>query len=312
MHTRAFTLADLAGIIVTTGATCAAMMFSCSQPEQPAEDNEAIALQTARQKSQQLRDATYLRGMGQALIIWSQNNRDRYPLPSEIDRQDFTVKAEGKAKDTSANIWSMLVWNGYVPVEMLVSPLEPNKDIIENESYQFDRPDAAASPELALWDPAFDADFTDGHGEVSYAHMQPAGKRRVYWASTFKATEAVLSSRGPKIKSIDDEFRVALENPKSNTLGMFKLDTRPDAWSGNLAFNDHHTEFVTNLYADGEVPENTQPIRSATKLDEDGKEKHHHVHDALFYDDPDTPRNHYLGIFTTAGDTPEDFTAIWD
>ena len=51
----------------------------------------------------------------------------------------------------------------------------------------YDAPKAAVNPANALWDPAFNADFTGGKtGNDSYAHVQPAGARK-------DAVEAVVA-----------------------------------------------------------------------------------------------------------------------
>lgn len=76
------------------------------EPGKGGEDGEAEAAATAKAKQRQIKDATQIRGIHQG--IWAQNNADKYPLPSEVDKSDMTVADRGKLKDTTSNIMSLL------------------------------------------------------------------------------------------------------------------------------------------------------------------------------------------------------------
>src|SRR5207247_2089729 len=92
-----FTIRDLIATVcalVVIGAICAAWMFR------------------GRGESRRHRDETQLRGLGQSLVTWCQGNNDDYPLPSRVDKANYTLTLEGRAKDTTSNIYSMLVFNG--------------------------------------------------------------------------------------------------------------------------------------------------------------------------------------------------------
>lgn len=270
-------------------------------------------------------DATQVRGIQQALVTWASNNDDKYPLPSEIDADNFTVPELGRAKDTTANILSVLVGEGFVTAELLVSPFENNTRILPYENYEIEDITGAVDPHKALWDPKFSADFTSpGGGHVSYAHLIPQGKRLDMWGSTFKAEEAILSNRGPEMRAVEHaggRVVTRFANPATNTTRFFSGSSYKQGWwSGNIAFNDNHVEFAHNLYADGQpvgdpkaFPRLKLPQADGSTLD---------IHDVMFADErlpegDDAQReaydaNQHLGIFTTAGENREDFTAIWD
>lgn len=288
-----FTLIELAASISTAGLALAAGSL-ITQP---------------RQDAQKAKDSTHIRGIHQALIIWAQNNNDRYPLPSDFDKKDDTVKDKGRAKDTTANIFSMTVFNGSLSTEIYVSPVEKNPAIEVDQDYQFDGPRSAPKPAAALWDPAFAADFTGGKkGNISYAHLQPAGKRLPRWSNTFSGDEKVLSNRGPEIKSAekrpDGSVKPVLANPASIAL---TLHGDGAAWSGWISSNDTSQDFQRGKLGQDKP---AKPSRATTYKDKDGKE----WPDLWFYDEPDDPdaTNTYLGIFTKAGATPKEYKAIWD
>ncbi len=96
---RAFAIADavcLAGMVGLVGLVAAVQI-----------DKEEFA-------RVQLKDATQTRGIHQAFVLWGQTNRDMYPLPSLHDSQNQTVNTDLPAsKDTTANIYSILLYNSF-------------------------------------------------------------------------------------------------------------------------------------------------------------------------------------------------------
>jgi type II secretory pathway pseudopilin PulG len=250
--------------------------------------------------NRQLRDSTQIRGIHQGMVLWAQNNQDVYPLPSLIDLNDETVATSGRDKDTTANIFSILIYNNFISPEICVSPAETNPSIRVHETYAFSEPPTAVSPKMALWDPALKADFTSGkRGNVSYAHMLPANERlEKRWRNTWDATQAVVGNRGPEVKGFDvrDGKRVYTMPKKSNT---FLIHGGATTWEGNIAYNDNHVSFETSIATE-----------TTTYKDGEGAERL----DCLFLDETDDPSktNNFLGIFTTAGATKAEYGAIWD
>jgi len=276
--------------------------------------------------SRHLKDATQLRGIHQAFGVWASSNDDKYPLPSAVDVDNFTVPEFGRAKDTTANIMSTLINEGFIIVELLISPLENNDRVQVYEGYEVENIRGAVDPENALWDPKLSADFTSAPGgNISYAHLIPQGKRLDQWSSTYNGEQAIISRRGPRILSVeqvDNNVVTRFANPKSRTTQAFgDIRSSKNAWwSGNVAYNDNHVDFNMNVYADNK-PVGTPEIFPRLKLlQDDGSTLD--IHDVMFADElapegKDAWReaydaNQFLGIFTTAGENREDFTAIWD
>lgn len=273
-----------------------------------------------------LKDAMQLRGIHSSLVIWAGNNDDKYPLPSEIDVDNFTVSELDRAKDTTANIMSILICEGFITAELLVSPLENNERITDYYDYEVEDITGAVDPEKALWDPKLSADFTsEAGGNISYAHLIPQGKRLDQWSNTFKAEDAILSNRGPKILSVEqasDNVVTRFADPKTLTTQTFAdvRSTKTAWWSGNVAYNDNRVDFNMNVYADNK-PVGTPELNPRLKLPQDDGSTLD-IHDVMFADEQ-TPEgkeawreaydaNQFLGIFTTAGENREDFTSIWD
>jgi hypothetical protein len=268
-----------------------------------------IGAHEPRVTSRQLKDSTQIRGILQGMVIWAQNNQDRYPLPSALDVNNTTVAATGTAKDTTSNILSLLVYNGYVSTEMFRSPAEVNGNIEVYDDYEFDAPSTAVSPTTALWDPAFHASpsapFNIGAagnpaniGNNSYAHTAPVDARRPLWGATFVATQVAIANRGPGVIRVDQtrDGPVPVFDPHSNTYLIHGSRTR---WEGNVGYNDNHVTFETRIGPEG-----------LTYTTAAGKERPDH----LFFDEPDDPTaaNAFLGIWTTAGDTKKEYTSWVD
>lgn len=256
-----------------------------------------------------MKDSTQVRGVHQGMVLWAQNNADQYPLASLYDKNNATIAlAEGEdpsVKDSTANIVSIMIYNGFFSPELCVSPAEVNGNIQVFEKYQYSEPSgaAAADKKLALWDPGFSADFTDKTrpGNFSYGHMLPAAERREKtWKNTFQATEAVLGNRGPEITGLaapkGGARAATVKNPMTNT---YLIHGGRKTWEGNIAYNDNHVNFETRM--DPEV----------TPYSFDGKKTYL---DHLFYDETDDAAgvNNFLGIFTKGGPKKADFVSIWD
>ena len=189
------------------------------------------ALGKARQRANQLKDSTQVRSLLQGMVVFAGNNRDNYPLPSRIDKNDKTLEVNGaittaKEKDTTGHMFSILISQGIIETEICISPTETG-DYEQYEDYEFDSPSGAVDgnagmPTEALWDPNFRASKGDyfwnngtrgqqsiytgsnpnlqryvGVGNFSYAHTPPFLLRASQWANTFDALEPALANRGP-------------------------------------------------------------------------------------------------------------------
>ncbi len=242
------------------------------------------ALAKAKAQANKLKDATQIRSLGQGLVMFAAGNNENYPLPSRLDKNDKTLKLQGNespvTKDTTGNIFAILVQGGLIDVEISVSPID-NGDYEKDDDYEFDSPIGAGGSSLqeraqALWDPNFagtpnDATYNAGIGtnagpngvgigNFSYAHLPPLLLRRARWENTFSATEAVLSNRGPGAYELDgspSDGSWSLVDTSSVTtvdgtrpLGTTSLTLLTQGaktkWAGNVGFNDNHVEFFSD------------------------------------------------------------------
>ena len=231
------------------------------------------ALGKARASARQLKDSTQVRGIGQALVIFAGTNDDNYPLPSRLDRNDFTMTAptmgQQDTKDLSRHMYSILIQNGLVPTEMFVSPAESNSFIEVFEDYDLEEPDGAQDEANALWDPLFrsspgeqtnaalggvapdEAEDTT-FGYTSYAHNVPFGRRKARWSSTYQASEAVIGNRGPTYEgNASTGWRLIADNEFSDQSNTLRIHGTRNAWEGNIGYNDNHVSFEDRPDPDG-------------------------------------------------------------
>ena len=223
------------------------------------------ALAKARQSARQIKDSSQVRGIIQGAITFAQNNNDEYPLPSRLDKAatNMTInlpQAEWFKKDATRHIYSILIYGGFSPVEMFISPAENNPDIKVMENYEFDKPKGTSGTGAnAFWDPKFKScpivenppavsGEAVGVGNASYAHNPPFARRKVYWANNFTATEAVLGNRGPLFTlgggtgntATWDLAQGQFYGTNSNTLAMHGARNK---WEGMVGYNDNHVNY---------------------------------------------------------------------
>ncbi|MCC6660081.1 MAG: type II secretion system protein [Phycisphaerales bacterium] len=218
------------------------------------------ALGQARKTARQLKCQTQVRGILQSFVIWGQNNSDDYPLPSRLDKADATVMApmgsvvgENFMKDNTGNIFSLMVFNGFVPTEMFRCISEPNFQVVKDDAYETYQPQRAVDPVNALWDPGFAGVINETgtacglgrrstNSNVSYAHTPPFGKRRAVWKATYATTEAVLCDRGPLYGGSSGAWDLA-PGPFGENSATLRTHGNGKRWAGNLGFNDGRVTF---------------------------------------------------------------------
>ena len=200
-------------------------------------------------------------------MIWAQNNQEDYPLPSRIDRNDTTVgetAATGPSfeKDITGNALSMMIFNGFFPVELAVSPAEAGTVEVK-EDYESANPQGAVTAEQALWDPTFKGTPFDDEGQEgvrydatsqgtsnnSYAQVAYFGARNRIWSNTFSSTDAILGNRGPVYESQGTGpnliWRLIEEDPQGDQSTTLLIHGSKTQWSGNIGYNDQHVDFHT-------------------------------------------------------------------
>jgi prepilin-type N-terminal cleavage/methylation domain-containing protein len=186
------------------------------------------ALGRARRQAQQVTDSAQLREIHRGLVNFAQDNKDRYPIPSILDRLNHTEGSGGPQdvadKDRTGAVFSILIFDGQVTTDQCITPAEVEGRIRPDRNFQTSAPTIANQPARALWDPAFvgtmstldgtfnhpnagDLDATSRKDEFvlagegsnfSYAHTPIMPNRiNAYWTASYSATEPVLANRGP-------------------------------------------------------------------------------------------------------------------
>lgn len=229
-----------------------------------------MLLPRSRATAHPIKCATNVRDLVQACLIWSQQNKDQFPLPSRVDLKGTTIGGLGpeaaRIKDNTGNMLSILIWNGLLTPEQCVSPQESNGAIVMDTGYQSTNPERAAAaggdPNQALWDPGFsgtpDAQEVGyrralGRGNVSYAHAIPLGApRAAKWANTFSGIEPVWGNRGPTYEGAPEDFGpcdssgwILARGPLGVGSNTLLIHGARNTWEGSIGYNDGHVNFET-------------------------------------------------------------------
>ncbi len=216
-----------------------------------------------------MKDAYQIRDLHRAMIAWSQQNGDRYPLPSQLDRDDATVRVDGEAtlKDSTGAIYSILVFNELVKPDDFYSPAESSGVLRSYHEYQHSEPTAALDPAKARWDPSFrgtpfdplpdGGEAAEEVAHTSYAHLALAGAGRMKnWGFTADSAMPILGNRGPEETGATwirarapgdwDYERLVIESttlaagPTGTESITLLIHGTKTAWEGNIAYNDNH------------------------------------------------------------------------
>lgn len=246
---RAFTLIELLVVLLIVS-----VLLSIVLP----------GLGRTRLSSKQLADAVNIRTAVQSVHSWAGNDREQFPLPSRLDAANSTLVyvSEPLEKDNSGNIFSLLLFNGYLTPQTLVSPAEINPAITPDRGYASARPELAENPALALWDPGFaglpgelalagydtgiprSGARRTGAGSLSYAHAVPFGQRKLAWKLSGGARDPLISNRGPSYEGRTGDWSLLPDatGRDSNRVRMFGGKS---TWGGNVGYNDGHVVFET-------------------------------------------------------------------
>ena len=185
-----------------------------------------------------IKDAEQLKQIHAAMVAFAETHKGRYPTPGLINRKAADLDGDGKgdaeipdvgpediALNTTANLYSALIAMHYVPLELVISPVDRNPNVKVDADYN----NAAYSPANdSFWDAGFKAAPME-ESNTSYAHLALHSQRkRRMWRHEVGGVWPVLSNRGPK----DGK-----PNPKSYTCGPH------GNWSGHVIYTDNHVEF---------------------------------------------------------------------
>lgn len=191
-----------------------------------------------RDQAKLLKDATQLRGIHQSLLVYAREFGGQMPRPGLIDRlPNNGVEEPGRgpedfSQNTTAGLHSACIMQNYYSPELVISPLERNPHVKMDADFNYAAYDVIPTVDC-YWDPKFKADL-ESESNVSYANLVLFGKRmEMQWRESLDSKFVVLGNRGP---------RNGVINPES-----FTCD-KEGRWSGNVVFNDNHTEFLETTW----------------------------------------------------------------
>ena len=223
------------------------------------------ALGKARKSAKRLQDSSNIRSVIQGLATFSSGNKGRYPLPSRLDTQNNTIDladvgggTNNQLKDTSSNIFSIMVWDSFTDAEVLISPVEQSSQFRADDDYQFSSPEAINDDDrakLALWDPAFNSSpVGTAAGNLSYFHLPVIGSRRSLWRDNFSSTQVILGNRGPTFEEKDnpaDPWELLEDSATGDGSITLLMHGNRNRWEGLIGYNDAHVDFANDA-----APEN--------------------------------------------------------
>ncbi len=265
------------------------------------------ALSTARKAAAQVKDGAQLREIQRGLITFSQNNRDQFPVPSKLDKLNYTETGGGtagsitqsgqlankqKQYDRTGAILAVLVYNGYVSPEQLVCPAEADGGIRPDKDFQYQAVTQAQDPKQALWDPGFVGAFTNrdkyippvntGTQTGPNAPDNPTSAQvsvgnnsyalQPLWGnrSTSRFWSNTTDSNTPIIVNRGPTYTVP-QDPVSNANGLYKLSPTPPGsgiGSATLLIHGGKKTWEGNLvWMDNHVSFETTPQPTTLRID---------------------------------------------
>lgn len=183
-----------------------------------------------------LRDQMQLRMLHQSMIIFSNENRDRFPVPGLVNRiGDIPgVGAEDISLNTTANMFSLMIAQDFFNPDLCISPAEVSSKVKEDADYNYDAYNIA---EDSYWDASFVADLAV-ESNVSYAHMPIEGQGKIKeWRYSENPQAMIIGTRGP--------------GPLGDASKTLRMHGPEDVWQGNVVFNDNRTAFMDSRMHNG-------------------------------------------------------------
>lgn len=188
------------------------------------------------------RDSLQIRQVHQGLVVAGADRNGRFPLPGESVLRDGSGGDAGfdESANDHANLYGLLIAQGYTTPQILVSPLETSGKVSVCCNYDMKRINPAIG---RRWDDSptgFKVDLAV-QSNTSYSTMplDPTARRRGQWLNSGDSGFALLGDRGPR-----GGATTGSDYTKSETL---KIHPGHAGWSGSICFNDNHTVLLEEM-----------------------------------------------------------------
>ncbi len=238
------------------------------------------ALNQARARANQLKDATQLRGIHQSMLTFAGEFEDgSLPLPGLLRRRQegtpvsFALPPgsgqEWTRMNTTDRLYSMAIMQNYFSPDLVVGPTEPSPNVVVKDNYNWE----AFSPVRGIYWAGADALYGGSGGteaerfkadialesNSSYSHMVLSGDRkRRQWRTTLDSQFPVFSNRGVRNGGYDSvpDLTPGANVPAPNAQLYESSETllihgSRKQWVGNVVFNDGRTELLRTFSPQG-------------------------------------------------------------
>jgi prepilin-type N-terminal cleavage/methylation domain-containing protein len=260
--TRGFTLVELLVVIAII-----ALLIGLLLP----------ALAKARQSARSTKDSSQINQTHKGMLIFANSDKkNRLPIPGVKYPEWYSnggteykgrFGSERQEINSSKNLYSLCIAEGYFKPNILVGTTEVNEAIEVDEDYDFS---SIRPAQNQYWDTGFSANIyeeaegacdddatADWNGNTcpdtcntSYAHMAIHGKsnlnkanlrRSQNWVNYAGSESVVMCTRGTRNGDESNEEHYE----KSPTL---QLHGPSDRWNGYFCFGDNHMEYSESFY----------------------------------------------------------------
>ncbi len=275
------------------------------------------AVNKARKNAIQLKDGTQVRNITQAAILFASTNKERYPLPSQVDTADDTTNGNldgPNLKNTTGGIVSLMIFQNLITPEICKSPAEVGRyEVMDGYLYEMldfsgaptqTARESVATPARASYDPRFKGSPKDhlnteiwagqgsmadtmeaGIGHCSYAHQMVAGARRNQWRNNSDSTQVVFANRGPvyELPSETDDRKNAVFTAASDDQARFGTES-----DSILLFGSGATWAGNIGFGDAHVDFSKQPAPEGVTMTVLAGDDNNEVSilDNVFFDEP--------------------------
>jgi len=202
------------------------------------------ALSKARDAAQQVKDATQISQIHKAMTTFSRQFNGTFPKPGLIDTigNEPGIGEEDRTLNTTDNLYSCVIAQNFFTPQIVVSPSEPNGNVIAKNDYNMEAYRPIADD---YWDLTFQTVLDDGGlCNTSYAHSGLTGKRgRERWKDDLDSEWAMFSNRGVENGSLQENVY-----EQSKTL---QIHGGSEQWVGNVGFADGHVDTHDSFRIEG-------------------------------------------------------------